>query len=206
MFFVKSISNLLNEVKEFTIEKKKCFDKIINKIYISDFVKKKFKNTNKAQINNNQEEEKEDLKITRSQIGDVTNILEKKNLINDSNFSKYSESSQNQILKMKDEIKQYKNEKNDLLNKIKEYENIINNKNFITIIFYNELNKKEYPLKIYTKKNKMENLIKNFIDVYPEFKVDEIKTNFLVDGNTVNIDSEPNCNNNTRIGFWPCNN
>ena len=35
VFFVKSISNILNQVKDFTGEKKKCFDKHFNKIYLN---------------------------------------------------------------------------------------------------------------------------------------------------------------------------
>ena len=100
---------------------------------------------------------------------DVENAMSSQKSKSKSNFSKYSEDSKKQILKMKDEISQYKKTIEEMKYKYKDYENE-NNKNEIEIIFTNNENK-DYPIKIKVNKEEdIDKIIEYLKDKHPELK------------------------------------
>ena len=93
--------------------------------------------------------------MINSSFGNDSKLLERKES-KSSNFSKYSKNSQHQILKMEKE-----NEEKD--NLIKLLMSGLHKK----IIFYNEKEKKEYPLMIPNEEIQFESIIKLFFIKYP---------------------------------------
>ena len=118
---------------------------------------------------------------------DVENAMSSQKSKSKSNFSKYSEDSKKQILKMKDEISQYKKEIEEMKYKYKDYENE-NNKNEIEIIFTNNENK-DYPIKIKVNKEEdIDKIIEYLKDKHPELKEHKDIKKIKVNGNDINFE------------------
>ena len=167
--------------------------KITNKKIIKKTILKKcVKKTNEMICEKENEDEKDDEKeidIAKSQIEDVQRVLDKNNK---SNLSKYSENSKHQIAKLEAKIKDLE----------KQLEQKNSEKNIINITFYDEEDKKEYPLKVTNNEIDFEELKVFLYKKYPNLEKKDIKK-FAINGNEIDTLSETDCDEFTKISFWP---
>jgi len=130
----------------------------------------------------------EDELIIKLSDGNDSKLLECKES-KSSNFSKYSKNSQHQILKMEKENE----EKENLL------------KLFLSgvpkkIIFYDEKEKKEYPLMIPNEEILFESIIKLFFYSYPALK-EKIGGSYTYKNKTISLKDKIEINENDKINF-----
>jgi len=126
-------------------------------------------------------------KFIEKTIKEFENALSSQKSKSKSNFSNYSEDSKKQILKMKDEINQYKKKIEELEYKNKNYENEYN-KNEIEIIFTNNENK-DYPIKMNVNKEEdINKIIEYLLDKHPELKKHKDIKKIKVNGNDINFE------------------
>lgn len=184
IFIINRNKDLIDEDEK--EEKKEAKKKIITKIVVKKTIKKVGKKNNLHAI----EETDNTDKIQRN-IEAFKNSLDNKKEKNSSNFEKYSESSKNQIQKLEKKIMVYEE-----IFKICGIEEQLKN-----LIFYDETRKKEYPIKVINKKMKFGNILNLLYLKYPQIEKEKINE-FTVDGKQVDLESETDYDNNTRIGFW----
>ena len=106
-----------------------------------------------------------------------------------SNFSKYSKNSQSQVLKLEKE-----NEEKDNLIKL------ILSGLTKDIIFYDEKEKKEYPLKIPNEEMQFETIIKLFFINYPTLKK-KVGETYIYKDRTISLEDKIKINKNDKIIF-----
>ena len=179
--FIENLSNILKDSTEFKDNNRiNCFYNNLKNIFLKDIKKIKITNKNikkkilkkitkkpnemicEKENEDEKDDEKENINITKSKIEDVQNILEK---YNKSIASKYSANSKHQIAKLEEKIK----------NLEKQIQQKNSENNIINIIFYDELDKKEYPLKVNNNEIDFEELKKFLYKKYPNLESKDIK-------------------------------
>ena len=185
-YFIKTLNLALKGTDIFDQNSFKYFFEKINGIFFGKKEDLKMDNNPQKNIINDQNilidfEDKNRKKMIKSLtplIKGYENILNSKDIENifiipseksksDSNFSRYTKNSQKQILKMKDEIKQYK----ETIEKMKKncYENG-KNTNEIEITFTNNKNE-DYQFKIKANEEEgIDTIFDKFLSQYPELK------------------------------------
>ena len=133
-------------------------------------------------------DKKDEDRGTNIAFGNVSKILERKES-KSSNFSKYSKDFQHQILKLEKE-----NEAKD--NLIKLFMSGLHKK----IIFYNEKEKKEYPLMIPNEEIQFESIIKLFFIKYPTLNEKDGGT-YTYKNKTMSLTDKIEMNENDKIIF-----
>jgi len=131
---------------------------------------------------------KDEESMINSSYGNESKILERKES-KSSNFSKYSKNSQHQILKMEKENEEKDNLIKSLIDELPK-----------KIIFYDEKEKKEYPLKIPNEKIQFESIIKLFFIKYRTLNQKD-GGSYTYKNKTINLKDKVEINENDKIIF-----
>ena len=192
IYIIKSLYLTLKKTKILTKDELKFLYKKLEKIFLE-----KEDREDKEDLKEDKKDSKEDKKDLTEDIShdekmmNYTNIgtrigmsegCEQKNFndfsMNSSiNVSFYSKSSQNQIKKMNEEIKELKSEI--------EKSHIFENKQFVTINFLDKAINKKLPVNLFLhERDKFSTVIEKFYEKYPDFEEKEIKK-FTINGEKI---------------------
>ena len=177
IYFLKTIYFELKKNKSLTNDELEFFYEKLSKIYLGkeDFCEENISDEKKFDFTNKEtdrimlgQNEKEQEKIEEC----ICSIK------SSSNTSSYSQNSQNQISKMKEQIK-------DLKSELEKSQINHENKKFIQINFLDKAINKKLPIYVYVDENdKFSTIIEKFYEKYPDFEDKEIKT-FTINGKRI---------------------
>ena len=116
-------------------------------------------------------------------------LIREESKSSNSNFSKYSENSKHQVLKLEEE----KKERDNLIK-------LLLSGNLKEIIFYDEKEKKGYPLKIPNEEIQFETIIKLFFINYPDLK-EKVGKTYTYKNRKIKLEDKIEINGNDKIFF-----
>lgn len=229
IYFIESINNVLKETKAMILENIQFFINYLENIFQINNVEnahedqeniienkreeQDIENIPKDQVNdNNILEEESKTKIekkmtyneTETNFGkkeddfnpnsliicnDSRYLIREESKSSSSNFSKYSENSKHQVLKLEEE----KKERDNLIK-------LLLSGNLKEIIFYDEKEKKGYPLKIPNEEIQFETIIKLFFINYPDLK-EKVGKTYTYKNRKIKLEDKIEINGNDKIFF-----